>query len=173
MRVCELTRHLTESEDPDLDLFELLLVVLQAINDTSGKDEYLLLYYQLKLANILGFAPAFDKTEVQRITGRGGFLAYAEGTITSDPPGNGPADRARREVLRFFAVLSRADLEAVLNWSVSGRDLAEVHKLVEKYLKYHVADAYPVRGSSILHTLYKDTANQPLSGPPPKTPNTG
>ena len=155
MRICELTRHLTESEDPDSALYDLLLLVLKAINDTSGKEEHILLYYQLRLASLLGFAPAFTKRDLQDLPDdSGGFLHYEDGAVILARPTAGPSVWANRNVLRAFAVLARADLDVALDWTISSSDLREVRRLVENYLKYHVADAYPARGGTIMQTLY-------------------
>lgn len=154
MRICELTRHLTESEDPDPGLYDLLLHVLQALHDTSGKEEHILLFFQLRLASLLGFAPAFSKQVVQDLTEDGGFLHYEVGAIGSNRPATGSFVQASRNVLRAFAVLARADFDAALDWPISGNDLRDMRRLIENYLKYHVADAYPARGDTILRSLF-------------------
>lgn len=156
MRICELTRHLTESEDPDPNLHALLLCVLQAINDHDDREEQVLLFFQLRLASLLGFAPAFSKRAVQDLPPSGGFLHYEVGTIVGERPAAGSSVAAGRRVLRAFAVMARADLDVALNWPIAAADLHEVRRLVENFLKYHVADAYPARGGTILRTLFNN-----------------
>lgn len=154
LRICELTRHLTESEDPDLSLYDLLLSALQAINDSSGTEEQVLLYFQLKLASLLGFAPAFTKQAVQDLPDNGGYLRYEGGSIVAEHPGSGSSVWASRTVLRAFAVLARADIDVALTWPITEGDLREVRRLTENFLRYHVSDAYPTRGATILRALF-------------------
>ena len=154
MRMCELTHYLTESEDPDPGIYELLLRVLQALNDTRDTEKQLLLLFQLKLAGLLGFAPAFSKRAVQNLTDSGGFLQYDVGAVTTDRPAAGSSAWASRSVLRAFAVYTRADIDAALDWPVTSLELRELRRLTENFLKFHVADAYPVKGGTILQTLF-------------------
>ena len=160
MRICELTSHLTESEDPDPVIYRLLILVMRILNDLDGKEKILLLYFQLQLADTLGFAPAFEKNQVQNLPQHGGYLSFDTGTITADVQAGTPAARATRKALRAFAVLARADFDVALKWPISRTDLAKVHVLTEKFLKYHVADAYPTRGKNVLNKLSQ--TNDPL-----------
>jgi len=165
LRICELTHYLTESEDPDPGIFDLLLRVLQALNDTRDTEKQLLLLFQLKLAGLLGFAPVFSKRAVQELTDSGGYLQHDDGAVTTDRPAAGSSAWASRSVLRAFAVFARADIDTALNWPITPLELRELRRLIEDFLKFHVADAYPVKGGRILQTLF-DTAEAGRSTAP-------
>jgi DNA repair protein RecO (recombination protein O) len=61
--------------------------------------------------------------------------------------------RASRAALRAFAVFARADLDAVMRMQLGADTQAEVDRLVEAFLRYHVEDAYPHRVSKVAAQL--------------------
>jgi DNA repair protein RecO (recombination protein O) len=154
MRVTELVYALMQEEERSLGVFNLLLEVLDRLNRATSRFENIIHYFQLRLATVLGFAPRFDREELERIPGSGGVLSLETGALRrSDPQDGGSVRRASRKALRAFAIFARADLDAVVRLRLDDRTLAELSRLVEDFLRYHVEEAYPMRGTRILGSL--------------------
>lgn len=151
LRMVELVNALLQDEEQNPHVFDLLVEILDRLNRTGSRLENLFHFFQLRLASILGFAPNFDRDAVDRVPPSGGVIALETGSIHPTHPGAAAGvSRASRRALRAFAVLARADLETVMRMRIDERTLAEVSRLIEDFLRYHVEDAYPVRSSRIV-----------------------
>ncbi|MGI9174622.1 MAG: DNA repair protein RecO [Rhodothermales bacterium] len=153
-RVMELTYALLHEEEANPLVFNLLVETLYQLNDAEARATNLLLCFQLRLASALGFAPAIDRASIEALTDDGGRLALERGAVLpllSDAHQGGL--RASRTALRAFAILARADLDTVMRMRIARETYAEVDTLVEAYLRYHVQDAYPGRGSRVTDQL--------------------
>ena len=147
LRTLELTNALTE-EEAQQEIFNLLVSVLSSIQNTSTNATLLQLYFEMQLATALGFAPSFERKLVATLPKTGGFLLYESGEITHEGLAGPNAQRASKASLRTFAILSRAKLEVIA--TLTPPPIDEVTQLVSRFMRYHVADAYPVRGNRIL-----------------------
>lgn len=149
LRIVELVQAMTEDEEPNALLFNVLVQSLVALDDAAERDENVLPYFQLRLATVLGFSPDIQREAVQALGDDGGVLALASGAIA--PPGAAPRAgmRASRAALRAFAVFARADLGAVLRMALPAETRAEVERLVDAYLHFHAEDAYPHRVAKV------------------------
>ncbi len=157
LRVVELTRALTQDEDPQPLLFNLLLEVLRRLNAAEARAANVLPYFELRLAGLLGFRPAVKREAVAVLPSEGGWLDLASGA--PQPLGEGAAGasrRASRAALRAYAVFARADLDTVMRMRLTPALRRETLGLVEDYLRHHVQDAYPNRSRDVLDQLSDD-----------------
>jgi DNA repair protein RecO (recombination protein O) len=151
LQMVELVYALLQEEERNPIVFNLLIEVLERLNRTSTRLENLFHFYQLRLAAVLGFAPNIERTEVEQISTRGGVIALDTGSILASDPGDAAGIcRASRQALRAFAIIARADLETVMGLRIDERTLAEVSRLVEAFLRYHVEESYPTRTARII-----------------------
>ncbi len=161
LRIVELTEALTQDEDPQPRLFDLLVEVLRRLDRAEAHVANLLPYFQLRLARLLGFAPAVERAAVERLPEAGGLLALSSGALhasTREAPAReaaGEQRRASRTALRAYAILARADLDAVMRMRLAPHVRREVEALVEDYLRFHVQDAYPSRSRAVIGQLLK------------------
>ena len=157
LRLVEFVYALTEEEDAQPSLFDLLAASLRALDAASERPANVLPYFQLRLAGVLGFAPAFEKTDVQALTGEGGVLSLESGHLF--PEGQAPETtrkRVSRAALRAFAVFARASLDDVMRMRLPAAVRREVQSLADDYLRYHVGpDAFPDRSAEVAAHLFR------------------
>lgn len=155
LRMVELVYALLQEEEASPLVFNLLLEMLRRLDAAEARAANLLPYFELHLAALLGFAPAVAKPDVERLSDDGGLLALDTGAVVPQGEAVPRAGlRASRPALRAFAVFARAGLDAVLRMRLTPETRHEVDRLVEAYLRYHVEDAYPSRGSRVLGQLF-------------------
>lgn len=150
LRIVELVDALMEEEDPQPAAFALVVRALHRLNIAEARVSNLWPYVQLQLAQILGMAPAVDRTRVEAVTGDEGLLSLADGGVY---PADGTPDqpkRASRAALRAYAVCARADLDTVMRLTMSPAVRREVEALVRDFLRYQFDDAYPDRSRSVI-----------------------
>lgn len=159
LRLIELVSALLPEGEPNPSVFNLLVTTLRALDETEEAfAPNLLPFFQLRLAIVLGFAPAVRKEEVEAIGDDGGMLALDSGAIL---PPRGSAEHAlpaSRTALRAFAILARADLDAVTRLRLDATTRLAVDDLVSAYLRYHVEEAYPGRADHVLAQLLPRTS---------------
>ena len=153
LRIVELVDALVQDEDPQPRLFNLLVEVLRRLSRAEVRVGNVLPYFQLRLAGVLGFRPAVERAAVEALPGRGGLLDLGSGAMRRPEHAPEEALRASRSALRAFAVLARADLDAVMRMTLRPPVRREVEALVEAYLRHHMADAYPTRSRAVLRSL--------------------
>ncbi len=155
LRIVELTEALTQEEDPQPRLFNLLLEVLRRLSRADTRVENLLPYFQLRLAGLLGLRPSVTREAVENVPAEGGLLAHSSGALYASAR-EAPASqtrRASRTALRAYAVFARAALDDVMRMTLAPSVHREVEALVEDYLRYHVQEAYPSRSRPVLTHL--------------------
>ncbi len=145
LRLVELVRALTGDQEENPLLFTLLVQALLRLDEATERAANVLPSFQLRLAAVLGFSPDIEREAVLALPEAGGVLALDTGAVL--PPEAAPQAgvRAGRQALRAFAVFARADLDTALRMDLGGDLRAEVNRLVDAYLRYHVEDAYPDR----------------------------
>ncbi len=150
LRIVELVDALMEEEDPQPDAFTLVVRALERLNKTEARVSNLWPYVQLRLAQILGVAPAVERDRVEAVTGEEGILSLADGGVY--PAGATPEKpkRASRPALRAYAVCARADLDTVMRLDMTPAVRREVNALVRDFLRYQFDDAYPDRSRSVI-----------------------
>jgi DNA repair protein RecO (recombination protein O) len=150
LRVVELVDALLEEEDPQPRAFTLTLQVLQALDRAGERVENVWPYAQLRLARLMGVAPAIDRDNVEAISEDGGLLSLANGGVYPKSAAPGNARVASRSALRAFAIFARADLDVVLRMSLDERTRNEVENLVSQYMRFHFEDTYPTRSRDVI-----------------------
>ena len=167
LRLVELVYALTEEEDAQPSLFRLLVESLRALDAASERPANVLPYFQLRLAGALGFAPAFEKHDVERLPAEGGVLALSSGHLTPASEASEAGTQASRGALRAFAVFARADLSDVMRMRLSAAHRREVQRLADDYLRYHVHEAFPDRGADVTaHLFDRQRAAKTNKAPP-------
>ena len=155
LRVVELVNALLQDEQEHLQVFNLLIQVLDRLDQADEHAVNLLPYFELRLSMVLGFAPHVDRESVETLPDDGGVLALDDGAVlTISDAANRPGRRASRTALRAYAVLARADLDTIMRMRLAPAVRREVYSLVEAYLQFHVEDAYPTRSDKVLARLF-------------------
>lgn len=150
LRVVELVRGLTQEHDQNEDLFDLIVATLDRLNATEHRVMNVLLFFQLQLASLLGVSPDIVKEDVEQIE-KDGYLLLDSGSISAD--GSRGGKRASRKALRTFAILSRADADAVARLEITERVRQEVTSLIDAYFQYHFDSAYPNKSVKVIGRL--------------------
>ncbi len=150
MRVVELVRGLTQEQDPNTELFDLMIELLDNLDAENDRVFNLLLYFQMRLAALLGIEPQIVKSDVEKID-RDGYLSLDTGEVSAAPSPNGKA--SSRKALRTFAILARADRETICRMELDARTRQQVTMLVDAYYRYHFDEAYPDRSVKVLSRL--------------------
>lgn len=161
LRIVELVDALMEEEDAQPEVFALLVRTLRQLDIAETRVTNLWLYAQLRLAQMLGVAPAVERDRVEAVTGDEGLLSLVDGGVYPDSsrdraPDSGrdaaPAEprRASRAALRAYAVCARADLDTVMRLEMTPPVRREVEALVRDFLRYQFDDAYPDRSRSVI-----------------------
>jgi DNA repair protein RecO (recombination protein O) len=153
LRIVELVDALMEEEDAQPEVFTLLVRTLRRLDIAETRVTNLWLYAQLRLARMLGVAPAVERDRVEAVTGDEGLLSLADGGVYPDSGRDAaPAEprRASRAALRAYAVCARADLDTVMRLEMTPAVRREVQALVRDFLRYQFDDAYPDRSRSVI-----------------------
>ncbi len=61
--------------------------------------------------------------------------------------------RGSRQALRAFAVLAAAEPETVLRMKLDERTRRDVDSLIEAFMRYHLEDAYSLRGKRVIDQI--------------------
>lgn len=153
LRIVELVDALMEEEDAQPEVFALLVRTLRQLDIAETRVTNLWLYAQLRLAQMLGVAPAVERDRVEAVTGDEGLLSLVDGGVYPDSGRDAaPAEprRASRAALRAYAVCARADLDTVMRLEMTPAVRREVQALVRDFLRYQFDDAYPDRSRSVI-----------------------
>lgn len=153
-RLLELTNALMHQEESNPAVYSLLVAVLSALNAGEERTENLWPWFQLRLAGLLGFGPAFEANVVKELTAEYGMLDMTSGHIAAYGEAELQAGRrASRRALRAFAVLSRAALRDAMNMRMDDTLSLEVSALVAAYVTWHVEGSYPTRTAKVFAQL--------------------
>jgi DNA repair protein RecO (recombination protein O) len=152
-RIIELVNVLMQEEQQNALVFNLLVLVLQRLNEAGARVSNLLPYFQLRLASLLGFAPAIDRETLRQLPEEGGLLLLDSGTVMSEGNGPGALRKASRGSLRAFAICARADLDMVMNMHLRPEIRIELDTLVEDFLRHHLEEHYPSRSAKVIHQI--------------------
>lgn len=153
-RLLELTNALLHQEEANPPVYSLLVTALATVNAAEAREGNLWPWFQLRLAGLLGFGPAFDGDTVKQMDQEFGMLDLASGVIVPHgEAGLQAGRRATRRALRAFAVLSRAALRDAMNMHMDPVVSAEVASLVAAYITWHVESAYPTRTAKVFAQL--------------------
>jgi len=150
LRMMELTNAFMQDGDPNREVFSLLVSTLTALGTSTQNRRNILPYFQIQIAAILGFAPGFDKGDLENLSGMFGALELESGVIGDESM---PGHRASRSALRAFAILARASLSNVLHMTLNDTERREVEELVSAYLNYHFEEAYPHKSERVFARL--------------------
>ncbi len=153
LRMMELLSALMQEEQCLPPVFNLALESLERLDAAEARAANVWPYFQLRLAGLLGFAPAIDREVVQALTNDGGVLTLGAGAIVPIEAAGG-GQRASRSALRAFAVFARADLDVAMRMRLEPAVRREVERLIEAYLRYHVEEAYPNRSGKVIGQLF-------------------
>ncbi|MCY4159834.1 MAG: DNA repair protein RecO [Bacteroidetes bacterium] len=151
--ICGLVLSLTEEGQRSVEIFHLLVSMINALDTLDADAELIKMYFQLHFIDLLGFAPAFSQESLGEIDTSGGFLLLEDGTITNEEVDNQSTAYASRSVLRAFATLCRADFEAAMRLQLTAKQRNNLSILITRFIQYHIPGTYPVRGGKVVDQL--------------------
>jgi DNA repair protein RecO (recombination protein O) len=152
LRIVEIVDALVEEENPQPNAFALTVRALRRLNQTEERAANLWPFVQLRLARLLGIAPAIERTNVEAVEEEG-LLSRANGGVYPAEATPEAPRRASRAALRAYAIFARADLDTVMRMELAPEVRREVEELVRDFLRYHVEEAYPERGQEVIAQL--------------------
>lgn len=152
-RMIELVNALLQVDEENEQVFNLLLISLQKLNEGEGWIQNIWPFFQLRLAGILGFQPAIERETVASISEDGGFLLLNSGAILPLGELVPHARKASRTALRAFAIFCRASVDDILRMSMKTRTGHEVATLIDNYMRFHLEDALPTRSHKVIGQL--------------------
>jgi DNA repair protein RecO (recombination protein O) len=152
LRIVELVDALMEEEDPQPEVFAITVRALERLNRTEQRAANLWPYVQLRLAELLGIAPAIERANVEAVEDEGLLSRANGGVYPADAAPEAPL-RASRAALRAYAIFARADLDTVMRMELSTGVRREVEALIRDFLQYHVEEAYPERSQEVIAQL--------------------
>ena len=152
LRIVEIVDALVEEENPQPNAFALTVRALRRLNQTEERAANLWPFVQLRLARLLGIAPAIERTNVEAVEEEG-LLSRANGGVYPAEATPEAPRRASRAALRAYAIFARADLDTVMRMELVPEVRREVEELVRDFLRYHVEEAYPERGQEVIAQL--------------------
>ena len=152
LRIVEIVDALVEEESPQPNAFALTVRALRRLNQTEERAANLWPFVQLRLARLLGIAPAIERTNVEAVEEEG-LLSRANGGVYPAEATPEAPRRASRAALRAYAIFARADLDTVMRMELVPEVRREVEELVRDFLRYHVEEAYPERGQEVIAQL--------------------
>ncbi len=152
LRIVGLVRALMEEEDAQPAVFNLIARTLRLLDAAETRAGNLWPFLQVRLASLLGVAPAVRRKNVEAVADEG-LLSLADGGVYPLDAAPEAARRASRAALRAYAVFVRADVDAVLRMRLEDPVRHEVERLVEAFMRYHFEDAYPDRTGEIVAQL--------------------
>jgi DNA repair protein RecO (recombination protein O) len=150
VRMIELTGALMQSGQSNPMVLDLQVEALRMANKAEENVANVWPHFAMRLAGVLGLAPAFRREEVAGLPSEGGWLRLDNGEVETHRPAGAPSVRASRAGLRTFAIFTRAAPEVILGMALEPGLLAEVNRLVDAYLHYQVDDAFPSRTARVL-----------------------
>jgi DNA repair protein RecO (recombination protein O) len=171
LRAVEVTRAVIDEGDTHPLALDLLVAVLSYIDAAEERVANGLLWFQLRLATLLGFAPSVDREDVLALDDRG-VLLLDRGSVRpapDDEPGvipSGAAVPASRAALRAFAIFARTDLSVSSRLDLDPEVLRETEGLIEGYLRHHTDSRAPERVRSVADQLEAGLARSGTSGRP-------
>jgi DNA repair protein RecO (recombination protein O) len=169
LRVVEIVRNLMEEEDAQPAVFDLLRQTLARLNTAETRVANLWPFFQLRMARVLGVAPAIERDDVEAVTSPSGWVSLEDGSVHPDDATPRMGHRTSRAALRAYAVFARADLETVMRMALSDDVRREVEELVEAFMEYHFEEAYPARSREVVGRLLSGTTTPSVPSPPPDT----
>lgn len=149
-RMIELVNALLQMDEENDQVFDLLLIALQKLNQGEGWLQNIWPFFQLRLSGILGFQPSIEREQVASIPEEGGILLLNSGKILPLGESVPHARKASRTALRAFAIFCRADLDDVLRMSMEIKVWHEVATLIDSYMRFHLEDALPTRSHKVI-----------------------
>lgn len=150
LRIVELVNALLQVEEQQEEVFFLTVSALSCLNDATERASNIWPFFQLRLASILGFQPDIDRDSVEEIEDEGGWLILNSGAILVASLPETAAQKASRTALRAFAILARADIDAVMRMQMTLETHQEVGLLVDRYLRFHLDDMLPERSEKVI-----------------------
>ena len=153
LRMVELVQALMQEEEQNTRVFELLVHTLQQLDAAEARAENLLPFFQMRLAEALGFAADIERDVVAGLPEEGGVLDLERGAVLPAAVAVPAAMRASRAALRAYAICARAEADVVLRMQLEPALYRMLEDLVEQFLRYHVEEAYPSRSSQVISQM--------------------
>ena len=156
LSMVELLNALVQDADQQPGLFALAVDALARLDAAHEYPQNVRAYFQVRMAQELGFSPAFTRDEVETLPDDGGVFMLSDGSIAEGGIGSRGSDgavRASRSALRALAVLALAPPEVMQRMRLTDPVRNEVDALITGFLRYHVEQSYPTRAERVVRQL--------------------
>ena len=148
--VVELIDKAVTGEEPHERLFQLVVDVLQAINDTEGNINLLFWYFEVQLLSLLGFRPVLSECPRCRGTMDQGFFALEYGELVCSRCDSGGGQPISNRAIGILRKLKRNPIEGIDRISLRKGDRKEVGGFLIDYLRYHVEGINELKSLNVL-----------------------
>ena len=152
LRAIEVARLALDEGDAHplaLEALARTLTFLDASDDNAGNA---LLWFQLRMAGLLGFSPDIQREDVLALGETGRLVLDSGAILTAEPPPGvslGQSLPASRAALRAFAILARTNLETAGRMALTPDVRSDVQGLVDAYLRTHAESVFPERVQTV------------------------
>lgn len=164
MAVIELLDHVTQGEEQNPHLFELVKDTLIFLNDATDNFQNLLYFFEYRLVDLLGFKPLFDEC----VNCRKPLESIREGMIyrfhiemggiicrkCSNIGGN--KFGLSYDVLRIFkTVFSSNNIDTIVRTKVEKNTMTAIDNFLMLYLRHHVAGLGELKTNKVFSRILK------------------
>ncbi|MFN8361039.1 MAG: DNA repair protein RecO [Candidatus Kapaibacterium sp.] len=159
LAVAELTSVTQEPEEASAAVFDLLRSTLELLNSAQNNEYALLVAFQIRLADIMGFAPNFS---ICFVTGAAVVPSESKECIFSISDGGAMAPEVAQfregfvfepATLTLLQRIASSELSEVLTVEIPELQKAQIHDFFAQYFGFHLDKRFHYRTQKlILHT---------------------
>ena len=156
---------LTQPGETHAMLFDLLHQTLLWVDTAEERTENLFPYFLMQIAGLLGFEPVMSRETIEQIESNQCLFSLENGDIQ---PAGTPMPHAMslsRTAARALAVLALASPDTVVRMRLEPAVRAEIDRLVDAYLHFHVQDQFPPRATHVIESLAPDPGKKSRQDP--------
>ncbi|MBI3259396.1 MAG: DNA repair protein RecO [Ignavibacteriae bacterium] len=156
LAIAELVSVTQELEEVNAPIFRLLASTLELLNSASGNEYALLVAFQIRLAEIMGFAPnfliCFETGERVVPLEKGEFIfSITDGSVMSPEIGQyREGFRFEPQTLHILQRLSECPIAETLNYELTELQKSHIHDFFAQYFGFHLDRRFHYRTSKLI-----------------------
>lgn len=138
--IIELAEVLTQNDEPNIELFLLILKTMYLMTDSSIDRELLVRAFEIKAVSISGYMPILDECSACRAECSSCYFSTRYGGLICEACRNNDAAafEIKPDTLGAMRYLIRSGIERVRTIKVSNSVKKEMKKIMKNYIKYYL-----------------------------------
>lgn len=156
LAIAELVSVTQESEEVNIPIFRLLCSALELLNAASGNEYALLVAFQIRLAEIMGFAPnfsiCFETGEMVIPSDTGEFIfSITDGSVMVPEIGQyREGFRFEPQTLQELQRLAVCTLAETFTISLTEQQKSQIHDFFAQYFGFHLDKRFHYRTQKLI-----------------------